>query len=278
MPQVMDDIEFKILPQKSFSFGLKELWQKKELLYFFVWRDIKVKYRQTYLGILWAVLQPVCMMGIFYLIFSRGLHVQIDNVSYIVYTFSGLILWGLLSAGISNSSESMISNASMLRKIYFPRLIIPLSALLVGLIDFIFGFIALLLLLLFAHQPVSWTFIYCFPLGILMALISSFGIGSLLAALNVKYRDFRYILPFAMQLLFFSSQIVYSIHNIETGWLRYVLYCLPFNGALEIFHYPLNTAGYNGTGVAISVCSMVILLFAGLRYFKKTENYFADLL
>lgn len=273
----MDNEVTDILPAQPFSFGLREVWRKRELLYFFVWRDVKVKYRQTYLGILWAILQPLLMMGLFYLIFSRALQVPTGNLPYIVYTYGGLVLWGLFSSGITNGSESMTGNANIIRKIYFPRLIIPISGILAALIDFSLGFIIFLILLLSYHVSISWIAIWCIPAAILMTILSSFGIGSLLAALNVKYRDFRYLLPFVLQLLFFSSQIVYSLHSFKGGWFKYLLYCHPLNGALEIFMHPLQKGVFDTTGVLISIGSMLCFLFTGLLYFKKTEYYFADL-
>jgi lipopolysaccharide transport system permease protein len=274
----MDQTEIKIAPVKGIAYQWKEVWENRELLYFFAWRDIKVKYKQTSLGILWAVLQPLLMMVFFYFVFARGLKIQTGSLPYPVYAFSGLMLWSFFSSGIGNSSESMVGNANIIRKVYFPRLIIPLSSLLVAFIDFVFCLIIFAILLLAYRQPVNWTAVICFPLGILMTLLSSFGIGTWLSALNVKYRDFRYLLPFAMQLLFFSSQIVYSIHGFENTWLKYLLFCHPFNGALEVFNYPLQPGVFDPAGVGISVAVMLLLLVTGLLYFKKTEAFFADLL
>src|SRR3954469_6020480 len=164
----MEKPEIEILPVKIISFNLAEVWNSKELLYFFSWRDIKVKYKQTFLGILWAVLQPLFMMLLFYFVFYRSVKVNVGLVSYPVFAFSGLLLWGLFFSGVSQSSESMISNANIIRKIYFPRLIIPLSSLIVALIDFLFGFIILLILFLIFRQPVGWSAVYCFPAAIIM--------------------------------------------------------------------------------------------------------------
>jgi lipopolysaccharide transport system permease protein len=273
----MKETEIRISPPGPVSFNLAEAWESRELLYFFTWRDIKVKYKQTYLGILWAILQPLLLMGIFYLIFFRTLKISV-GMSYPVYTFSGLILWGLFSTGITQSSESLLSSAAIIRKIYFPRILIPLSSLLTALVDFVIAFVLLIVLLIFSRQSVSWEALFYFPLAILLAFIASFGIGTLLAALNVKYRDFRYLLPFAMQLLFFSSQVVYSIRSIEQDWLANLLYCNPLNGALELFYYPLQGGTINGTGVMISCITAVLFLATGLLFFKKTEAHFADII
>jgi lipopolysaccharide transport system permease protein len=273
----MKETEIKIAPAGSVVFNIAEIWDNRELLYFFIWRDIKVKYKQTYLGILWAVLQPVLLMIIFYLVFFKSLNVSV-GVYYPIYVFAGLILWGLYSTAISHSSESMLSSSQIIRKIYFPRLLIPLASLLTALIDFFIAFILLLILFIVFRQPVSWHAVFCFPLAIVLIFVSSFGLGSLLSALNVKYRDFRYLLPFVMQLLFFSSQVVYSIHSLRQDWLKLLLFCNPLNGALELFYYPLQNGHLNITGVIISTGVSCLLLAVGLLYFKRTEAYFADLI
>ena len=268
--------EIKIRPANPLSLGLSAIWQSRELLYFFVWRDVKVKYKQTYLGILWAILQPVLLMLIFYFIFSRTLAIKV-GMHYPIYAFSGLILWGLFSSGITNSSESLLSNAPIIRKIYFPRILIPLASLLTALVDFLFAFVILFILLIVFQQPISWTALFFFPLAIVISFLSSFGIGSLLGALNVKYRDFRYLLPFSMQLLFFGSQVVYTIDTIQTEWVKNLLYINPLNGALELFRQPFQSADIYWTGIFISIISLLFFLAAGIIYFKKTEAYFADL-
>jgi lipopolysaccharide transport system permease protein len=268
--------EIKIAPPKTISFDLAEIWKNRELLYFFTWRDIKVKYKQTYLGIFWVVLQPLLLMLLFYFVFFKTLNVRV-GIAYPVYSFAGLILWSLFSTGITHSSESLLSSSQIIRKIYFPRLIIPLSSLLTAMVDFFIAFILLFILLIIFRQPVSWNAFFCFPIAIILTFISSFGFGSLLAALNVKYRDFRYMLPFGIQLLFFSSQIVYSIHSLR-GPFSLLLYCNPLNGALEMFYYPFQNQDLNITGVLISAGVTLLFFISGLIYFKKTEVYFADLI
>ena len=228
--------EIKITSPKTISLDLAEIWKNRELLYFFTWRDIKVKYKQTYLGIFWVLLQPLLLMLLFYFVFFKALSIRVGIV-YPVYTFAGLILWSLFSTGITHSSESLLSSSQIIRKIYFPRLLIPLSSLLTAMIDFFISFMLLFILLIIFRQPVSWNAIFCFPAAIILTFTSSFGLGSLLSALNVKYRDFRYLLPFGIQLIFFSSQIVYSIHSLQSP-LSLLLYCNPLNGALEIFYHP----------------------------------------
>lgn len=273
----MSATEIKITPRGPASFKPSELWRNRELLYFLTWRDIKVKYKQTYLGVLWVILQPLLMMAVFYIIFFRALNISV-GMSYPVYTCGGLILWGLFSSGIQNSSESMLGSAQMIRKIYFPRILIPAASVLASVVDFFIAFLFFIVLLFIFRQPVSWHILYCFPVAIVLTMVSSFGLGALLSALNVKYRDFRYLLPFAMQFLFFSSQIVYSLHSLQKEWVRLLLFCNPLNGALELFAYPFRNEGLNITGVLVSSGVAALVLMAGLSYFKRTELYFADLI
>jgi len=184
-------------------FNWRELWRYQELFYFFTWRDIKIKYKQTVLGFLWAVLQPLFMMIIFTFFFGRALHVPSQGLPYPVFVFSGLLLWNMFSSGIASASNSMVNNASIIKKIYFPRLIIPVSSILVALFDFVMAFILFVPILIYYKQPLSLDFLWCWPMALVIAFVATLGPSSLLAALNVKYRDFRYVIPFIVQVLFF---------------------------------------------------------------------------
>ena len=197
-----------IHPPRGFSLGIRELWQYRELFYFFTWRDIKVKYKQTYLGILWAVLQPLLMMLLFTLIFSKTWKIDTGTVVYPVFVLSGLIIWGLFSSCVSHAGESMIQNANIIKKIYFPRLIIPGSSVLLALFDFMMGLVVFIIFCFIYHQPLAINAIIYFPAGILLIVLAGFGAGTFLAALNVKYRDFSYVIPFGLQIVFFSSQVI----------------------------------------------------------------------
>lgn len=257
--------------------GLKELWQHRELFYFFTWRDIKVKYKQTYLGVLWALLQPLGLMLIFILIFRNTWKIDTAPVSYPIFVLSGLILWNLFQASVSHAGESMIQNAAIIRKIYFPRLIIPGSAVLVALFDFLMGFLIFIVFCFIYHQPVHWQAILFFPAGILLTLIAGFGAGTFLAALNIKYRDFRYTIPFMLQFLFFASQVIYPIQKIQQSWLKYILALNPMNAAIELFRAPLSGAMINTELVLIGTGTALLVLLVGIFYFRKTEAFFADL-
>lgn len=273
----MEKFTTHIHPPSGFSLGFKELWQYRELFYFFTWRDIKVKYKQTYLGILWALLQPLGMMVIFTFLFSRTWPINTGSIQYPVFVLSGLILWNLFNSAVSHAGESMIQNANIINKIYFPRLIIPGSSVLVALFDFLMGFAIFIVLCFFYQQDVRLSAIWFFPAGVLVIIISAFGAGSFLAALNVKYRDFRYTIPFMLQVLFFGSQIIYPLQSIQQSWLKYVLALNPVNTAIELFRAPLSPAPVDTTVVSIGLGSTALLLLLGIYFFRKTEAYFADL-
>lgn len=266
-----------IHPPSGFSLGLKELWQYRELFYFFTWRDIKVKYKQTYLGILWALLQPLGMMLIFTFLFSKTWKIDTTPVHYPIFVLAGLILWNLFSASVSHAGESMIRNANIISKIYFPRLVIPCSSILVALFDFMMGLLIFIVFCIIYKQPVSWSAILYAPAAVLLTLMAAFGTGTFLAALNVKYRDFRYTIPFLLQFLFFASQVIYPLHLVQQSWLKYILAINPVNTAIELFRHPFSGSPVDMTIIGIGVASTMIISLTGLYYFRKTEAYFADL-
>jgi lipopolysaccharide transport system permease protein len=266
-----------IKPPEFISLNLRELWQHRELLYFFAWRDIKVKYRQTVLGVLWALLQPLALMLLFVWIFSRSsIGQSATGIDYPVFVLSGLILWNLFYASVSNASESMLTNANIIKKIYFPRLIIPISALCTALVDFGIAFLLFLVFCLVKGTPISIYALLFFPAGILVSLLVAFGFGTLLGALNVKFRDFRYALPFLLQFLFFASQIVYSFSIIRQPWQKNIIALNPMNAAIELFRYPLSGT-LNVNLVVTGSITALLFAVAGLFYFQKTEIYFADI-
>jgi len=269
-------MEYTIKPERSFFLNWKELWKYRELFYFFTWRDIKIKYKQTALGFLWAVLQPLMMMTIFTLFFGKALNIPSQNLSYPVYVFSGLLVWNMFSTGLTNAANSMVNNSAIIKKIYFPRLIIPVSSVLVALFDFFMAFVLFLGILLFYQQPVSFLAIVIWPAALLVAIIATLGLGSWLAALNVKYRDFRYVIPFLVQVLFFLTPVIYPISLLKYQVLQYVLVCSPMYAAVELFRYPLTGIAPDLTYMVISLTSGIVLLLVGIIYFKSTEDFFAD--
>lgn len=270
-------MQYEIKPTSKFTLGLKELWSFRELFYFFTWRDIKVKYKQTFLGIAWAILQPFLMMAVFSLFFGYALNVPSDNIPYPVFVFSGLLLWNIFSSGLSNAASSMVSNASIIKKIYFPRLIIPISAILVALFDFIMAFIIYIGLLIYYHFSVSYTILIYLPLSIIIAVLATFGLGTFIAALNIKYRDFRYIIPFMIQFLLFLTPVIYPVTIIKNDWIQLILSLNPMAGAIALLRSTVTQTPVNWQLVAISASVSMLFFLTGLYYFRKTEYYFADL-
>lgn len=278
MEEEKKDTYYEIKPKIAFSLNLKELIEYKELFYFFTWRDVKVKYKQTALGFLWAILQPLVMMVIFTFFVGKSMNMPSDDMGYPVFSFSGLILWTLFSSGITNAGNSMVSNAQIIKKIYFPRLVIPISSILVSAFDFLIAFIVLIGLILLLQQPVDVpkAVIY-WPAGLVIAIMATFGPGCLLAALNVKYRDFRYVIPFLVQALLFLTPVIYPISIVSNSWLKYLLAINPMYAAITIFRMPMMKTAPDASMIWISLFSCVIFFLAGLTYFRKTEMYFADL-
>lgn len=257
-------------------FNWKELWQYKELFYFFTWRDIKIKYKQTVLGFLWVILQPLLMMTIFTFFFGKALNIPSQNLPYPVYVFSGLLVWNIFSTGLSSASNSMVNNSSIIKKIYFPRLIVPVSSILVSLFDFFMAFVLFVPILIFYQQPVSWMAIIYWPLAIFFSVMATLGLGCWLAALNVKYRDFRYVIPFLIQILFFLTPVIYPISLLKYPMLQYALVSSPMYIAVELFRLPLTGIMPDPLFLATSVLSNVVLLLIGVNYFRNTEDFFAD--
>lgn len=272
------DYYFEIKPKLAFSLNLKELIEYKELFYFFTWRDVKVKYKQTALGFLWAILQPLIMMVIFTFFIGKAMSVPSDDIEYPVFAFSGLILWTVFSSGITNAGNSMVSNAQIIKKIYFPRLVIPISSILVSVFDFLIAFLVFIVLIVVYKQPVDVIrAIVLWPASLFVAIIATFGPGCLLAALNVKYRDFRYVIPFLAQALLFLTPVIYPISIVSNVWLKYLLAINPMYAAITLFRMPMMDSSLDNSLLGISLLSGIIFFIIGLVYFRRTEMYFADL-
>lgn len=273
-------MEYEIKPASKLSLNLKELWEYKELFYFFTWRDVKVKYKQTVLGFAWAILQPTLMMLVFTFLFGKAIGVQSKlSLPYPVFVYTGLMLWGIFSGGLQASGNSMVSNANIIKKIYFPRLIIPVSSILVSVFDFLMTLIPFVALLVYYHIQVDLFRLFLFfPLSVLIILLTTFGMGCLLAALNVKYRDFRYVLPFMIQFLMFATPVIYPVSVVENEFLRFLLSLNPMSVAIDIFRSVFDPSILIETEIIIWGLVLAILcLVVGVFYFRKTEAYFADL-
>jgi lipopolysaccharide transport system permease protein len=271
-------MEYEIRPQGKFSIGLKELRSYNELFYFFTWRDIKVKYKQTLLGILWAIFQPIFMTTLFVLSFGRLITISnTSNIPYPIFVLSGFLLWNIFSSGLSNSGNSMVNNANIIKKIYFPRLIIPIASILVSLVDFIMAFLVFIPVLYFYDCSFKWIAIIMIPISILLTFFATVGLGIFLAAVSIKYRDFRYILPFFIQALLFATPVIYPIKIAENNIFQTILQLNPMNAPIELFRYSISDNQLNYQSLMISISVSLVLFFVGVIYFRKTESYFADL-
>jgi lipopolysaccharide transport system permease protein len=271
-------MEFEIKPRNRIGLGFRELWEYRELFYFFTLRDIRIKYKQTVLGFLWAVLQPLILTLIFTFFLGRAIAVQAPlGMRYDLFALSGLVLWSIFATGLNNAGNSMVSNANIIKKIYFPRLIIPVSSVLVGLFDFCMAFVVFIVYCIVRGDGFVASAAWRIPLAVLLTCIATTGTGCLLAALNVKYRDFRYVIPFLIQLLFFLTPVIYPVKISASPALQWVMALNPMTAPVELFRSSLGVGMADTASIAMSVSSGLILLLLGLFYFRRTEAYFADL-
>ncbi len=257
------------------SLGLTELWEYRELLYFLVWRDIKVRYKQTALGAAWAIIQPVFMMLVFSLFFGRLGGMPSDGIPYPVFVYCALLPWQLFAHALSESSNSLVANERLITKVYFPRIVIPLSAVLAGLVDFAISFIILLGLMLY-YRIAPGLAVLTLPLFILLAVTTALGVGLWLSALNVQYRDVRYTLGFITQFWLFATPVAYSSSIVPAAWRP--LYGLnPMVGVVDGFRWALlGRATGSGALTGVSVIVVIAILLGGLYYFRRLEETFAD--
>jgi lipopolysaccharide transport system permease protein len=272
------EIENIIEPKRRNLLDVKELWEYRELFYFFAWRDIKVKYKQTTLGMIWVLLQPLATVTIFSLFFGTALNVPSLGLPYPVFVFSGLLLWNFFSTSVNNAGNTMISHGPIIKKIYFPRLIVPISSVLVTLIDFFIAFILFILLIFIYHVPIQLEeVVWYWSLALVFGFIGTIGVVCWLSALTVKYRDFRYVIPFALQIALFLSPVIYPVSIIKNNFLNTFFALNPMYGAISLFRAPLVDASVDWNLIRISLLSSVILFGLGVYYFKRTESYFADI-
>jgi len=271
-------MEYEIKPKAKLSLGLAELWEFRELFYFFTWRDIKVKYKQAVLGIFWAILQPLFMTLIFSFLLGNAISSQSAiPIPYPIFALSGMLLWGIFSGGMSNAANSMVTNANIIKKIYFPRLIIPISAVLVSCVDFFMALVIFIAALLWYHIDINYLNILLMPVAVVIAAIAAMGLGMFFAALNIKYRDVRYIIPFMVQALLFLTPVIYPVGITSNPLLQKLLQFNPMAGALELFRGIFREYVINWETVGYSSVSCIVFFVIGIIYFRKTESYFADL-
>jgi lipopolysaccharide transport system permease protein len=256
--------------------GLKELWEYRELIYFLTWRDIKVRYKQTALGAAWAVIQPVFMMLVFSLFFGRLAGMPSDGIPYPIFVYCALLPWQLFAHALTESSNSLVANERLITKVYFPRLVVPISSVLGGLVDFAIAFVILLGMMAYYRITPNWWAAVALPLFVLLAVTTALGVSLWLSALNVKYRDVRYTITFLVQFWFFLTPVAYPSTLVPAGWR--VIYGLnPMAGVVEGFRWSLlGKAESPGALLAVSVAAVMLMLVGGLYYFRHMENEFAD--
>jgi lipopolysaccharide transport system permease protein len=268
----------QIGPARSWvSLNLAELVEYRELLYFLVWRDIKVRYKQTALGVIWALLQPLFMMLVFTLFFGRLGKLPSEGLPYSVFTLCALLPWQLFAHALTESSNSLVANERLISKVYFPRLLVPLAAVVGGLADFGVAFLLLLAVMAF-YGVIPGVAAIALPLLVLFAIATAFAVGLWLSALNVQYRDVRYTLTFATQLWMFATPVAYSASLVPEGW-RAVYGLNPMVGVVEGFRWALlNRATAPGLEILVSIAAVAALLVSGLYYFRRVERTFADII
>lgn len=267
----------RIEPSRGWvALNLSELWAYRELLYFLTWRDVKVKYKQTIIGAGWAILQPLTTMVVFTLVFKKIADISSEGIPYPIFAYTALLPWNLFATALNRSTVSLVSQVGLISKVYFPRLIIPLSAAFSGIIDFAIAFVILVGMMFWYGITPRWA-ILSLPLFITIALVAALSVGLWLAALNVRYRDVGHTVPFLIQIWMFASPVAYPVGLIPEKW-RLLYSFNPLAGVIEGFRWAL-LAKESPDFRVIAVSTMVVfaLLFGGLIYFKRTERTFADL-
>jgi len=274
---ISDSLPIRIIqPGRNWAaLNLAELWEYRELVYLMVWRELKVRYKQTMLGVAWAIVQPFFTMIVFSVVFGRLAGLPSDGLPYPVFSFAALLPWQLFSLALNESSNSVVTNQRLLTKIYFPRLLLPISAVAVALSDFAISFVFLLGLMAYYGVAPSIA-MATIPLWTALAVVSALGIGLWLAALNVRYRDIRYTLPFLTQIWLYATPIAYSSSLIPERW-RPIYALNPMVGVVEGFRWALLGSGsLPGTMLMVSTGAVLAILISGLYYFRTTERTFAD--
>lgn len=258
------------------ALNLRDLWVYRELIFFMTWRDLKVRYKQTFLGASWAILQPFLTMVVFSIFFGNLAQVPSDGVPYPIFSYTALIPWTLFSKALQDASRSLVNNSHMITKVYFPRMILPLSSVLAGVVDFLIAFLVLIGMM-FYFNVFPTAYVWTLPLFLLLALVTAVGVGLWLSALNVLFRDINYVLPFLTQFWMYMTPIAYPSSMIPEQWR--VLYALnPMTGVVEGFRWALLGTGQPpGIMTAVSSGVALLLLVTGMFYFRRMERLFADM-
>jgi len=271
IPEIVYEPSHGLIP-----INLREVWEYRELLYFLTWRDIKIRYKQAALGVAWAILQPLLTMVIFSIIFGQLAKLPSEGIPYPVFSYVGLLPWQFFATALTHASTSLVGNSNLLTKVYFPRLIIPLSAVTAGLVDFAIAFVILIGMMLYYGIAPTWNVLWLLPL-MMLALLTAVAVSLWLSALNVQYRDVQYAIPFLVQAWMYASPVAYSIGLIPAHGLWRVIYGLnPMAGVIQGFRWALLGGNPPDILMAISSIMVFVLLLTGLIYFKKMEKSFAD--
>lgn len=269
----------RIEPTKGWvSLKIRELWEYRELLYFLTWRDIKVRYKQTVLGAAWAVIQPFFTMVVFSLFFGKLAKMPSDNIPYPIFAYAALVPWTFFANGLAQSSNSLVASSNLIRKVYFPRLVIPISGVVGGLPDFGISFSVLLMMMVFYGLYPTSASVLWLPVCVLLTFVTALGVGLWLSALNVEYRDVRYVIPFLTQFWMFASPIAYPASLLDEPW-KTVYGVNPMVGVVEGFRWALLGKGHPpGPMFAVSSLAAVVIMITGAFYFRRMEKTFADLI
>jgi lipopolysaccharide transport system permease protein len=266
-----------IRPPRGLQLDLGELLEYRELLFFLAWRDVKVRYKQTVLGVAWALVQPLLAMVVFTLVFGRVAGIRPQGIPYPVFVYAGLLPWTYFASSLTSSSNSVVANTNLVTKVYFPRLIIPVAAVVVPLVDFLMSAVVLAGLMAWYGVVPGWE-IALLPVFIAFAFLTALGIGLLLSAVNVRYRDVPYAIPFLMQIWMFASPVIYATTFVPERW-RWLLSLNPMTAVIEGFRWALLDAPAPGAGVvATSVAAAAVGSALGFVYFRRVERHFADLI
>ena len=266
-----------IQPARRWSIlSVRDLWAYRELLFFLTWRDVKVRYKQTALGAAWAILQPVFMMIIFTIFFGRVAGVDSAGVPYPLFALAGLVPWTFFSNAITASGNSLVGSANLITKVYFPRLIVPAAAMLAGLVDFLLAFAVLCLLMLYYRVGLTLNILFL-PVLVLMTALFSLAVGTWMAALNVKYRDVRFALPFLIQLWLFVSSVIFPSTSIPQKW-RWLLMLNPMSGIIEGYRSTLLGLPFDWPALGIAAALTIVSLLYAIYSFGRVERSFADII
>jgi len=275
-PSSQTEYEVLLRPRKGWQpIDLIDLWNYRELLIILALRDIKVRYKQTVLGAAWAIIQPFVQMIVFTMLAGMG-NIDTQGIPAPVFYFCGSIIWMLFATALTNSSNSLVGSQNLITKIYFPRLVIPISAVITSLLDFAIALAMFFVIVLVYRQPLHWQML-SLPIFVALAFFAALAVGLWLSAMNVEFRDVRYIIPFMVQIWLFITPVIYPAASVIKPWKRIMLACNPMTGVVEGFRWCMLGTPWPGRLLVVSMASITVLLIGGLFYFRRMEKTFADL-